>query len=309
MTGGDSGNGWRGERTILFGGSGFLGPWILREHPEMVSVGRTPPPTPNRHVAIETLADLRCLHDVDFDRVIYIVGHTDHHALERESLPFGQPTAFDYHLQPFLQTMEQIKDRPIRRFLHFSTILIYDEKRITLPVSEDAPIDPYRNRYVMSKYLAEEACRFYSRWIPIVNVRMSNLYGPTELERYDLIHVLVRQLLREGRGVVWSAEPERDFIFVRDAAEAIARLAAVEIDVRGTVNLGTGTMTSVGEIVRVLEELSGCPIEVRGLPVGGPMRFQCDTTRLRRWTGWEPRTTIKDGLRETYERMRSWLAA
>lgn len=47
-----------GEGTILFGGSGFLGPYILARNPAMISVGRTPPSTPNRHIAVESLTDL-----------------------------------------------------------------------------------------------------------------------------------------------------------------------------------------------------------------------------------------------------------
>ncbi|HUG37738.1 MAG TPA: hypothetical protein VML54_12345, partial [Candidatus Limnocylindrales bacterium] len=140
-----------GAGTILFGGSGFLGPFILGRAPDMISVGRRPPSTPNRHVTVASLADLGALRDVPFDRVIFIVGHTDHHRLEAERLPRDEPNAFDYHLTPLVQTLEQLKDRPLRKFMAFSTILLYDERRLTLPVSEHAPIDPYRNRYVLSK--------------------------------------------------------------------------------------------------------------------------------------------------------------
>ena len=148
---------YQGERTVLFGGSGFLGPWILEACPEMISVGRRQPPTANPHIPITTLADLDALREVDFDKVIFIVGNTDHHNLEKEVTPEGEPTAFEYHTIPLIQALEQLKQRPLERFVHFSTVLIYDEHRITLPVSEHSPIDPYKNRYVLSKYLGEEA--------------------------------------------------------------------------------------------------------------------------------------------------------
>jgi UDP-glucose 4-epimerase len=298
---------YRGERTILFGGSGFLGPYILERCPEMISVGRRPPATSNAHVQVASLDDLRALADVDFDRVVYIIGNTDHHALEREELQPGEPTAFDYHVVPFLRTMEQIKGRAIEKLVHFSSILVYDETRLPHPVGEDAPIDPYRNRYVFSKYLAEEACRFYGRWVPIVNARFCNLYGPTPLERYDLIHVTCRKLVREGRAEVWSASPERDFIYVDDAADAI--IALLFADHAGTVNLGTGTMTSVGRIVEILRELSGCPITVLDRPVSGPMRFCSDPTLLFRITGWRPKVSIEEGVRRCFEAARAWHAA
>jgi nucleoside-diphosphate-sugar epimerase len=290
--------------TILFGGSGFLGPYILGRCPEMISVGRSSPPTANRHVHVDSLDDLSVLDELDFDKVVFIIGNTDHHAMEREHIPPGEPTAFDYHVTPLLQAMEQLKRYPIAKLVHFSTILMYDEKRITLPVSEDAPIDPYKNRYTLSKYLAEEACKFYAQWIPIINVRFSNLYGPTPLRRFDLIHVLVNQLLDEGRGQVWSTKPERDFIHAADAADAIVDL--LDADYTGTVNLGTGTMTPVGEVVELLRELSGCPIEVLDVPVEGFMQFRCDMTTLERIVPWRPRISIEDGVRDTFETMRSY---
>lgn len=294
----------RGEGTILFGGSGFLGPYILEHYPEIISVGRTLPTTANRHIQVDSLANLDPLRDVPFDKVIYIIGNTDHHNLEKEHIPRGEPTAFDYHVLPLLQTMEQLKGYPIKKFIHFSTILIYDEQRITLPVSEHSPIDPYRNRYVLSKYLGEEACKFYARWVPIINVRLSNIYGPTPLKRFDLIHLLIHQLLDHGKAEVWSTKPERDFIYIEDAAHAIVRL--LETDYTGTLNLGTGTMTPVGRIVDLLREITGCPITDRDQPVSGPMRFRCDMSTIERVSDWRPRYSIDDGVRRTYELMKSW---
>ena len=303
MTSGVSAEGFLGERTILFGGSGFLGPWILERCPEMISVGRRPPPTANRHIPITTLAELDVLADVDFDKVIFIVGNTDHHNLEKRVVPRGEPTAFEYHTLPVIQALEQLKERPLRKFLHFSSVLIYDEHRITMPVSEHGPIDPYKNRYVLSKYLGEEACKFYGRLgVPIINIRMSNLYGPTPLDRFDLVHVVSRQLLAEGRAKVWTTKPSRDYIYVEDAARGIVDL--LHTDYTGTVNLGTGTMTTVREVVDVLQEVSGCPIDDQGLTVSGPMQFQCDTTTLERLIGWKPQWSVEDGVRETFERMR-----
>lgn len=293
-----------GAGTILFGGSGFLGPYILRANPGMISVGRSRPPTANRHLPIGSLADLSCLEDVEFDKVIYIIGNTDHHHLEQETIPRGEPTAFDHHVMPLLQTLEQLKQYPIKKFVHFSTILLYDEKKISLPVSEHAPIDPYKNRYVLSKYLAEEASRFYARWLPIVTVRLSNIYGPTPLERWDLIHVLCRRLLDQGHAEMWSTEPERDFIYVDDAAQAVVKL--LDSDYTGTLNLGTGTMTSIGRVREILEQVSGGTISVQKRPVQGPMKFQCDMSTLNRLIDWTPRHTIEAGIRSTFETMKSY---
>lgn len=288
-----------GEGTILFGGSGFLGPYILANYPKMISVGRSPSPTPNRHIPIQTLADLSALDGVEFDKVIYIIGNTDHYAMERDVIPAGEPTAFDFHTIPVIQVLEQLKKRNLKKFIHFSSVLIYDEERITLPVSEHSPINPYKNRYVMSKYLGEELCKFYRNWVPIINARFCNLYGPTPLERFDLVHVLTRKLLDEGRAEIWSDRPARDFIYVEDAAHAIAKL--LYADYNDTLVLGSGQMTTVAEVVDILREVSGMEIVSLDKPVSGPQQFRADISTLQRVIDWEPRISIREGIRRTWE--------
>ena len=288
-----------GEGTILFGGSGFLGPYILANYPKMISVGRSPSPTPNRHIPIQTLADLSALDGVEFDKVIYIIGNTDHYAMERDVIPAGEPTAFDFHTIPVIQVLEQLKKRNLKKFIHFSSVLIYDDERITLPVSEHSPINPYKNRYVMSKYLGEELCKFYRNWVPIINARFCNLYGPTPLERFDLVHVLTRKLLDEGRAEIWSDRPARDFIYVEDAAHAIAKL--LYADYNDTLVLGSGQMTTVAEVVDILREVSGMEIVSLDKPVSGPQQFRADISTLQRVIDWEPRISIREGIRRTWE--------
>ncbi len=293
-----------GEGTILFGGSGFLGPYILERCPAMISVGRTPPPTTNRHIAVESLENLDALADLSFDKVIYIIGNTDHYNMEKETIPRGELTAFDYHVIPFVRVMEQIKHRSISKLIHFSTTLLYDENKVTMPVSEHSPINPYKNRYVLSKYMSEETCRFFAQWVPIINVRLCNLYGPTRLERFDLIHKLIHQLLNNERARVWSTKPSRDFIYVDDVAEAVLQL--LDAHYTGTLNLGTGVMTKVARVVEILSGLSGNPITDLEMEVSGPMRFQCDMTTINGIIDWRPRFTIEDGIRRTWELMKLW---
>ena len=290
-----------GEGVILFGGSGFLGSAVLEQAPGMVSVGRTAPRTPNRHVHIDSTADLSALEEEKFHSVVFIIGSSAHRMLADEVPPPGEPTAFDYHLTPLLQTLEQLKGRKLRRFLHFSTVLLYDAKRATLPYTEDAPIDPYRNRHVFAKHLAEEALRFYAHWVPSINVRLANMYGPTAGNGYDLVHQLCRQLVDEGRARMWTMEGERDFIHVEDAARAVVALLGA--DHTGTVNLGTGSRTPVSVVRDVLQEVSGAEIEVLDKPTSGPPAIQCDITLLQRLTGFEPRWSVTEGVRSTYERM------
>lgn len=287
-----------GAGAILFGGSGFLGPYILENYPKIISVGRSPCPNANRHIHVDSLADLSPLRDVPFDKVVYIIGNTDHYEMERDVIPPGEPTAFDYHTIPLIQVMEQLKNRNISKFIHFSSALIYDENRIELPVSERSPINPYKNRYVMSKYLGEELCKFYRNWMPIINARFCNLYGPTPLERFDLIHVLTRKLLRDGCAEIWTDRPARDFIYVEDAAHAIVQM--LYSDYNDTLVLGSGTMTPVRRVVEILREVSALPITSMDKPVSGPQQFRADISTLQRIIDWAPRISIEEGVRRNW---------
>ncbi len=287
-------DGWRGEGTVLFGGSGFVGTTILRQFPEMISAGRSVPAAPNRHVPVADLGEFAALDAVPFDRVICCAGTSRHVELMEQPME----TALAAHLAPSIRVLEQLRERRLRSFVRLSTVLLYDETRARMPVEETSPIDPYRNRYLMSQYLGEEASRFYERYFPVATVRLCNLFGPWPGERTDVIHEVVTQLRRNGRASVRTRAPERDFVFVEDAARALAGMALAERS--GLFNLGSGEPVGVGRIVDYLSALSGCPVDSREEPARGAARIWVDSSKLRDVTGWAPKHTLEEGLAKTW---------
>jgi len=173
-----------------------------------------------------------------------------------------------------------------------------------LPVDETQSINPYVNDYVFSKYLSEELVKFYSDKIPSIIVRFSNIYGPTRLIRPDLVPTLIQKALSLNEVTVWNTKPVRDFLYIADAADAIIKL--LDTSYTGVVNLGTGKSVSVARIVDIIEELSGKKIKNLDKPVSGPMNFICDISLVKKLTGWKPRYSIEEGLRETYGTMRQY---
>lgn len=287
-------DGWRGEGAVLFGGSGFVGTSILRLFPEMISAGRTAPWTGNRHIAVADLGDLGALRDVAFDRVISCVGTSRHVELMEQPLT----EALEKHMMPSVRLLEQLRERPLRSFVRLSTVLLYDETRAEMPVSETSPIDPYRNRYLLSQYLGEQAAHYYARYFPVATVRLCNLFGPWAGERTDIVHEVVAQLRRDGRATVRTRAPERDFLFVKDAARALGAMAFAGVD--GVFNLGAGEPVAVGRIVDVLSALSGCPVASKDEPGRGAPRIWVDASKLRAATGWAPVNTLEEALAKTW---------
>jgi nucleoside-diphosphate-sugar epimerase len=288
-------------KTILLGGSGFLGPIILEKYPDIISVGRTPPPSyiNNRHVPIESLEDLRALDSIEFDKVIFLVGSSNHHLINS-----SPSMGLDYNVMPLKRALYYFQQRRLKKFVCFTTILLYDVDKMSVPVNEKQSINPYINDYVFSKFLSEEIVKFYKKNVPSIVIRITNIYGPSKLIRPDLVPTLIQKLLSPGEVTVWSKKPVRDFLFLEDAADAIMRL--MDTEYTGVVNLGSGESISVGRVAEILEGISGKKIVDLGKDVSGPMNFRCDNSLVKSLTDWSPKHTVEEGLRLTYERMKEW---
>src|SRR3989344_2441240 len=271
------------SKTILFGGSGFQGPIILEKYPDIISIGRSPLPKEltNKHIQIPNIDDLSALDNLDFDKVIFLIGSSNHHEINK-SVMMG----IEYNVIPIKKVLAYLKSK---------------KRKIKRPLDNSQPINPYLNDYVFSKYLSEEVAKLYPE-IPVIVVRMSNIYGPTWLIRPDLVPTLMQSVLSRDGAEVWSVRPERDLIYVKDAADAIVSL--LDTDHTGPVNLGTGEANSVSSVVEIIEKLSGKKIKVLDVPVSGPMKFIADISLLKKLTGWKPKYSLEEGLTDTYNIMK-----
>ena len=145
------------SRTILLGGSGFFGPVILQKDPDIISVGRTKPPIEckNEHIQINDLSELYKLDDISFDKVIFLIGSSNHHEIN-----LSDNMGIDLNVNLLNQALSYFSKRKLKKFICFTTILLYDQNQLSLPVSEDQKINPYINKYVFSKYLSEQVVNF-----------------------------------------------------------------------------------------------------------------------------------------------------
>ena len=289
------------KKTILFGGSGFFGPVILKKNLEIISVGRNNPPEDvfNHHINFESLDNIKFLDDIDFDKIIFLIGSSNHHVINN-TVTMG----LDFNVYPLKKILTYLSRRKIKKFICFTTVLLYDEKKMTLPVNEVQEINPYINDYIFSKYLSEEIVKYFSSKVPSIIVRLSNIYGYTKLVRPDLVPTIMQDIFMKKEVKIWNDKPERDFIFTEDAAEAVLKL--LETDYTGIVNLGTGTMDPINKISAIVEQLSGKKILSENKPVSGPMKLKVDISLVKKLTGWKPTNTLKEGLTKTYNIMKEY---
>ena len=287
--------------TILFGGSGFFGPVILEKDKEIISIGRTKPPKhiKNKHISIKNLDDLSILDNMEFDKVIFLIGSSNHHEINLKTT-----MGIDLNVYPLMKILSYLEKRKIKKFICFTTILLYDQKKMVLPVDESQPINPYINKYVFSKYLSEQIVNFFSNKIPSIVVRLSNIYGYTNLRRPDLVPTIMQDIFLKDKVNIWSDLPKRDFIFTEDAADAVIKL--LNCDYTGIINLGTGEMNSINKITKIIEGLSGKKIISENKEVSGPLEFIADISKIKKITGWSPKHDLESGLTKTYDIMKKY---
>tara|TARA_B100001939_G_scaffold343272_2_gene355692 strand:- start:343 stop:993 length:651 start_codon:yes stop_codon:yes gene_type:complete len=212
----------------------------------------------------------------------------------------------DYNVYPLNKALSYFAKRQIKKFICFTTILLYDQNKLTLPVDESQEINPYVNKYIFSKFLSEQIVDFYKNSVPTIIIRLSNIYGYTKLKRPDLIPTIMQDIFEKEKVEIWSNKPKRDFIFTEDAADVILKL--LETKFTGVLNLGSGKMTSLKIISEIIENISGKKIISKNFKVNGPMEFNTDIRKISELTGWHPKYDIKSGLEKTYEIMKKYYA-
>ena len=204
--------------------------------------------------------------------------------------------------------MEAMRDVGVRRVVFISSGAVYGDQQ-DQPVRETAIPYP-RSPYAVSKLAAE----FYVRtigdlWgIETVSLRVFNAYGPGQHlppSHPPVIPNFLRQAIRGGTIVVHGdGSQTRDYVYVDDVVSAmIAAATAPGLD-NQVINVGSGSETSVRELVRLMLETTFSQVEVMYNPRNEPgvSRLCADISLAREKLGYQPSISLVDGLRLTRER-------
>jgi nucleoside-diphosphate-sugar epimerase len=288
------------KKTILIGPSGFLGYSFLKEYPDIIAVGRNKPKLLNNEfIHIKDDNDFESLKDIDFNNVIFLIGSSHHELLNNTSV-----LALEKNALPLAKFLFFLKSNNIKvdKIITFTTMLQYHNQKLVLPCKESNPRNPYSNNYVFSKYVAEMLSEQYRDLFSIIDLRISNVYGPFYYSRPDLIPSLIEKAIKGKKLSVWTKKSRRDFIYVKDAVDAVIKL--LECDYSGPLNLGTGVSHSVKEICDVIEELTKNIILDEDIEVSGHMEYYHDISLLQSLINWRPYTPMYDGIKKTYIEMK-----
>jgi GDP-L-fucose synthase len=143
----------------------------------------------------------------------------------------------------------------------------------------------------------------------------TNLFGPGDKFHPTVSHVipaLIKKCVEaaergEDKVEVWgTGRASREYLYVDDAAEAIALAAMADVPA-GTVpepiNLGTDHEVTIRETVETIARLTGFDGELRWDPTkpDGQPRRRVDATRAEHVLGWRAQMPFEDGLRNTID--------
>ena len=208
-----------------------------------------------------------------------------------------------------LNVLEALRRNAGIRMINTSTSEVYGTPKST-PISENHAIQP-QSPYAASKASADDLCRAYaaSFEIDVLTLRPFNTYGPRQSLRAVIPTILMQMLSGASEIRLGSLHPRRDFTFVEDTVDGFIRMARADVNRGTTIQLGTGTSVSIGEVVELCRDITGSSAVVtvddeRIRPAASEVQvLLSDPTRAGEVLGWSPRTDLRSGL----EHLASWL--
>jgi len=185
----------------------------------------------------------------------------------------------------------------------------------TLPKREDAKAAP-ASPYAVSKLTGEHYCRVY--WeafgLETACVRYFNVFGPRQDPKSEYAAVIPRFIdaaLNGGTPVIYGdGRQSRDFTYVANAVDATIAAATAPRAVGEVFNVACGERRTLLDLIDVLEDLLGDRIEpmFEAPRTGDVKHSQAAIDKAYRLLGYVPQVGFKEGLKETVDWYRKWLA-
>ncbi len=174
---------------------------------------------------------------------------------------------------------------------------------VTPPVNEEIAANP-ASPYGASKLAAEGYCSAFSQsyGMSAVSLRFSNLYGPFSRNKGSVVSAFIRNIKEQGKITVFGdGEQTRDYLYIQDLVQGIAN--AIDSNVSGVYQLGSGIPTSINELIRILRGVIDLEfdVEYEDYRPGELKHTYCDITKAKKDFNYNPVTTLSQGLRYTLD--------
>jgi UDP-glucuronate 4-epimerase len=219
------------------------------------------------------------------------------------------------NIDGFLAVLEACRAQPVRHLIYASSSSVYGANS-KVPFCESDRVDNPRSLYAVTKRSNELMAHTYAELfaIPVSGLRFFTVYGPWG--RPDMAYFSFTKAILEGRpiDVFNHGQMQRDFTYIDDVVEAIARLvplppnAAAATGASGDAaaaalghrlyNVGNHSPVALQQFIAVIEATLGRKAELRLLPMqpGDVPITYADVARLSAAVAFAPRTPLEEGI-------------
>lgn len=233
---------------------------------------------------------------------------------------------YENNINTLVYILQQLQEKTEANFIFSSSCTVYGEAE-KMPITEDAPVQvamsPYGNTKQIGEEIITETCKVSG--INAILLRYFNPIGAHPSAEIGELPIGVPQNLvpfitqtgigmRAQLSVYGNDYPTpdgtciRDYIHVVDLAKAhvvaLQRLLNKKnIDKVETFNLGTGTGSSVLEVIQTFEKVSGKPLPYKIVDrrEGDIISAYANTDKANNILGWKAQSTLEDGLASAWK--------
>jgi len=320
---------WSQRRVLVTGATGIIGSWLVKEllrrdaHVVALVLDADPGSEMSRsgdidrvevvHGALEEYPILdRSLAQHNIDTVFHLGAQTIVGTAHSSPL-----STFESNIRGTYNLLEacRVHADTVKAVVVASSDKAYGEQSV-LPYTEDMTLAG-QHPYEVSKSCADMVAQAY-HWtyaLPVGIARCGNVYGGGDLNWSRIVPGTIRSLLEGKRPIVRSdGAYVRDYIYVKDVVDGYISLAEglLRDEVKGEAfNFGNERPVTVLELVRQIQAVLDCmdlEPEIVNTAKGEIRSQYLSATKARDALCWEPRYDPEQGLRETVDWYRGYLA-
>ena len=215
---------------------------------------------------------------------------------------------YDVNVNGTFNILEMARKRDVKVVL-IGTCMVYDLTSLEA-ISETHPVNP-KSPYAGSKLAAENLALsyFHAYGLPIVITRPFNTYGPYQKSDMEggVVSIFIRAFL-EGKtlNVFGDGTQTRDLLYVEDCADFVVKTTFSDKAVGEIINAGYGGDIAIKDLALLIcKDAERIKHVEHHHPQSEIPKLLCDYTKAKKLLGWEPKTSLKEGIEKTKKWIKS----